>query len=569
MYLLTPEGNFMSNWKDLFQEHILARGEAYYFEGAVLELHKTEHGYHAVVEGTEDYEVDIEMEGGRVCEMYCSCPYAENGNNCKHMAAVLFEIEEQNEEDILAEGTCPDDQEKEVEEIIERISEEELRSFVKGIAAQDSEIRNILMTRYAVKIDEKQMERLKQGVDQLVWEYGDRSGYIDYRNALDFCWALENYLEDKVDTLIERKCYGQAFALTNYVFQTIGNIDIDDSDGGISQVANVCYDKWKKILENCSEEEKNEMFSWFMSHLSCDYVVDYMEDYMEDFLTHEFQNREMLEKMLKDLDERIEMQTSSTDCGSTWSARYGYENNIIKRLELMERLGFSAEEIREYRRQHWRFSVVRELEIQENLNNGNLDEAIRILQESKILDKEYPGLIARYSEQLISIYETQPDKEVYKKELLYYVFECPQNNLVHIYKLKKVCTDKEWDGYREKILKSPKNYNILYPFMEKEGMYEPMLECLKKETFIYNLDRYEKVLKEKFPEQVRDIYISYLRHEAERASNRNRYRELMKYLKKIRRYPRGKEKASEIAKNWRAVYYRRTAMMDEMQKAGF
>lgn len=559
----------MSNWKDLFQEHILARGEAYYFEGAVLELHKTEHGYHAVVEGTEDYEVDIEMEGGRVCEMYCSCPYAENGNNCKHMAAVFFEIEEQNEEDILAEGTCPDDQEKEVEEIIERISEEELRSFVKGIAAQDSEIRNILMTRYAVKIDEKQMERLKQGVDQLVWEYGDRSGYIDYRNALDFCWALENYLEDKVDTLIERKCYGQAFALTNYVFQTIGNIDIDDSDGGTSQVANVCYDKWKKILENCSEEEKNEMFSWFMSHLSCDYVVDYMEDYMEDFLTHEFQNREMLEKMLKDLDERIEMQTSSTDCGSTWSARYGYENNIIKRLELMERLGFSAEEIREYRRQHWRFSVVRELEIQENLNNGNLDEAIRILQESKILDKEYPGLIARYSEQLISIYETQPDKEVYKKELLYYVFECPQNNLVHIYKLKKVCTDKEWDGYREKILKSPKNYNILYPFMEKEGMYEPMLECLKKETFIYNLDRYEKVLKEKFPEQVRDIYISYLRHEAERASNRNRYRELMKYLKKIRRYPRGKEKASEIAKNWRAVYYRRTAMMDEMQKAGF
>lgn len=559
----------MSDWKDLFQEHILDRGESYYFDGAVLELHKTEHGYHAVVEGTEDYEVDIEMEGGRVCEMYCSCPYAEDGNNCKHMAAVLFEIEEQNGEDILTEETCPDDQEQELEEIIERIPEEELRFFVKGIAAQNSEIRNTLMTRYAVKIDEKQMDLLKQGVGQLVWEYGDRSGYIDYRNALDFCWALENYLEEKGNTLIERKCYGQAFELTNYVFKTIGNIDIDDSDGGTAQVANACYDKWKEILENCSEEEKNEMFSWFMSHLSCDYVVDYMEDYMEDFLTHEFQNREMLEKMLKDLDKKIEMQTSSTDCGSTWSARYGYENNIIKRLEFMERLDLPAEEIREYRRQHWRFSAVRELEIQENLDNGNLGEAIRILQESKILDKEYPGLIARYSEQLISIYETQTDKEAYKKELLYYVFECPQNNLVHIYKLKEVCTDKEWEDYREQILKRPKNYNILYPFMEKEGMYERMIECIKKETFIYNLDRYEKVLKDKFPEQVRDIYISYLHHEAERAGNRKRYRELIKYLKKIRRYPGGKEKASEIAENWRAVYYRRTAMMDEMRKAGF
>ena len=559
----------MSDWKDLFQEHILDRGESYYFDGAVLELHKTEHGYHGVVEGTEDYEVDIEMEGGRICEMYCSCPYAEGGNNCKHMAAVLFEIEEQSEEDILTEETCQDDQEQEVEEIIERIPEEELRSFVKGIAAQNSEIQNILMTRYAVKIDEKQMDLLKQGVNQHVWEYGDRSGYIEYRNAWDFCWALENYLEDKVDTLIDRKCYRQAFELTNYVFRTIGNIDIDDSDGGTSQVANACYDKWKEILENCSEEEKNEMFSWFMSHLSCNYVIDYLEDYMEDFLTHEFQNREMLEKMLKDLDERIEMQALSTDCGSTWSVRHGYENNIIKRLELMERLDFPEEEIREYRRRHWRFSAVRELEIQENLDNGNLDEAIRILQESKTLDKEYPGLVARYSEQLISIYETQPDKEGYKKELLYYVFECPQNNLVHIYKLKEVCTDKEWEDYREQILKNPKNYNILYPFMEKEGMYESMLECIRKETFIYNLDKYEKVLKEKFPDQVRDIYISYLRHEAERAGNRKRYRELMKYLKKIRRYPGGKEKASEIAENWRGMYYRRTAMMDEMRKAGF
>ena len=101
--------------------------------------------------------------------MYCSCPYAEGGNNCKHMAAVLFEIEEQSEEDILTEETCQDDQEQEVEEIIERIPEEELRSFVKEIAAQNSEIRNILMTRYAVKIDEKQMDLLKQGVNQHVW----------------------------------------------------------------------------------------------------------------------------------------------------------------------------------------------------------------------------------------------------------------------------------------------------------------------------------------------------------------------------------------------------------------
>nr|WP_303181152.1 SWIM zinc finger family protein [Lachnoclostridium phocaeense] len=149
-----------------------------------------------MVEGTDDYEVDLEIEEGEVCEMYCSCPYAEDGNNCKHMAAVLYEIEEQSDGRILTEEKFPGCQKEELEEIIENVPEKELRSFIKGIAAHNNEIRDLLMTRYASKIDEKQMNRLKQGVDDLVWKYGDRSGYIDYRNALDFIWALERYLEE-------------------------------------------------------------------------------------------------------------------------------------------------------------------------------------------------------------------------------------------------------------------------------------------------------------------------------------------------------------------------------------
>ena len=305
------------------------------------------------------------------------------------------------------------------------------------------------------------------------------------------------------------------------------------------------------------------------SHLSCDYVMDYLEEYIEDFLMREFRDREMLEKKLKYLDEIIEKQGPSTDGGSTWSEHYGYEDNLIRRLELMEQLGYSKEEIHEYRRKHWRFSAIRKLEIQENLDRGNLDEAIRILRESKELDSEYSGLVASYSEQLISIYEEQADTKAYKEELLYYVLKCPQHELTYIRKLKKACTDKEWEQYREQILREPRNFAIRYPLMEAEGMYEHMLECLKREGFVLNLDRYEKVLKERFPEQVRDLYISYLHREAERVSDRKRYRELMKYLKKISGYPGGKEKALEIAENWGTKYYRRRAMMDEMKKAGF
>lgn len=71
------------------------------------------------------------------------------------------------------------------------------------------------------------------------------------------------------------------------------------------------------------------------------------------------------------------------------------------------------------------------------------------------------------------------------------------------------------------------------------------------------MDRYESVLKKKFLKQIQDIYKLYLykEKEAERTRDRKQYRELMQYFKKIRRYPRVKEKAAEIAENWWALYY--------------
>ena len=71
---------------------------------------------------------------------------------------------------------------------------------------------------------------------------------------------------------------------------------------------------------------------------------DYLEEYIEDFLMREFRDREMLEKKLKCLDEIIEKQGSSTDGGRTWSEHYGYEDNLIRRLDVMEQLGCSEEE---------------------------------------------------------------------------------------------------------------------------------------------------------------------------------------------------------------------------------
>lgn len=82
------------SWHRLFQPHILERGLDYYESGLVQSLEQTGDIYEAIVEGTEDYAVQISVRNGVVEEAYCSCPYAADGNYCKHMAAVLFQIQE-------------------------------------------------------------------------------------------------------------------------------------------------------------------------------------------------------------------------------------------------------------------------------------------------------------------------------------------------------------------------------------------------------------------------------------------------------------------------------------------
>ena len=82
----------MLQWQHLFPTAILQRGREYYKKNQVRSLIQDGEIYYAAVQGTEEYDVTIRLTGGKIEEMHCTCPYAEDGNHCKHMAAVLYEI---------------------------------------------------------------------------------------------------------------------------------------------------------------------------------------------------------------------------------------------------------------------------------------------------------------------------------------------------------------------------------------------------------------------------------------------------------------------------------------------
>lgn len=86
------------DWEKYFPSTILSRGLDYYKAGLVydIEFNEDNNELRATVSGTEEYSVSICFGDSRenISEMYCDCPYAESGYNCKHMAALLYAFDD-------------------------------------------------------------------------------------------------------------------------------------------------------------------------------------------------------------------------------------------------------------------------------------------------------------------------------------------------------------------------------------------------------------------------------------------------------------------------------------------
>lgn len=85
------------NWKRKFSKVILERGKYYYSRNYVQGLAYKDLVYTARVVGTYAYHVEIKIRQDDIVYMSCSCPHAAKGYYCKHMAAVMFAIEEKGD----------------------------------------------------------------------------------------------------------------------------------------------------------------------------------------------------------------------------------------------------------------------------------------------------------------------------------------------------------------------------------------------------------------------------------------------------------------------------------------
>ena len=261
-------------WKQLFKPHILERGMEYYYAGCVKALEADDEQITAVVEGSEDYDVLIELDRSRVLDMECTCPYAEDGENCKHMAAVLYAWQQGGSPKPVASKEVQDAY-IQLKVCVDGADEGLVRRTLTNLLWQDDKAR----LRFLAEAQPERSPELAREVSAMVDDIVDRymeDGYIDYYEASGFIGELENILTDEVDTRLDHGKDREAFDISCRVFLALDEVEMDDSDGGITVIANHCQSVWQTILERAEDSLRREIFDWLMAQCG-GAIIDYLE----------------------------------------------------------------------------------------------------------------------------------------------------------------------------------------------------------------------------------------------------------------------------------------------------
>ena len=564
------------NWKKLFAIHILERGYDYYCDDAVENIEISDDIIRADVIGSEDYEVEISLSNGEVTDMYCSCPYALDGRNCKHMAAVLYEwsengAEEKKDEenaintDLFQPAYTVKSHKKKltaVEGLVSGANEEDVRSFLAAVLAEDEKLLLRFHNIINKQVTREDINNYIRQVDSIADRYMGRNHFISYYEADGFISELEEIIDEDVRRMIDNGNYLSAFEVMNYIFVLIGDVDMDDSDGGTGMLADRIYQLWLELLVKVSSKEKRKMFDWFTSHLDGS-VIDYLEEYIEQIIMGEFEEKEYEQAKLDFIEDMI---ARSERKDSDWSRDYGVGKWAVRYLEMLQEKKASDEQIEEVCKRYWKNSSVRRYYVDICMKKKEYDHVLQILDECILLDKQYRGLISEYSEKKKEIYLLQGNKSAYIEQLWKLVLEHEAGDLELYRELKKQYTADEWLVKREEIFGKLPAYAHVEKLYKEEKLYDRLLVYVLNSPGLYALQEYEKVLKKEYPEQILNKYNDEVSKMAVHTSDRKNYTHLVSLLRKMQQIKGGSKLVEQIVAEWKKKYKNRPAMMDELRK---
>lgn len=317
-----------------------------------------------------------------------------------------------------------------------------------------------------------------------------------------------------------------------------------------------------------------------------------------------FGDRVIMDRLLSIVDDAIERGSGITlHVNGVPVQGYGTRDWVLLRLELMKRWGTSLEERLTSAGDYIRLFDVASMLTDEFLAKGDWRQAIDIFERGSCLVED-PREIGKFTYRLAQLYEEKGDVGR-AKELVRNLVLCGDGGAVvariagarrvdvsgragaggdggnsledPLHWLKRLTDDETWLRERDALIGAIPYQSYRLRCLASEGMYERMRDEIDGEWRHWSspgnafrlAQEYREPLGRFDSDWLVRLYRAYIFDGLERASNRYVYSTKAELLREMCDFEGGMAAAQALADEIRAAYPRRSALKDELARAGF
>nr|WP_302597369.1 hypothetical protein [uncultured Cellulosilyticum sp.] len=551
----------IEDFEDHVDKVILGRGYDYYQDGHILELYEQQEGtYIFEIEGTEDYQVVVQLEKDEeIVYSYCNCPY-DYGTVCKHEVAAYFRLRE-----------YLDGEEKEkklkkkqnIGEVLNTLTKEQLIQVLLPIIKKDKTLEEKILLKHGEIDASQELKRMERLIDSIVRKYANAGEYLYDREGaecIDKLWSLVDYVE----TL--HGAEGKILLALDMLFllleQGIDSYEyIDDSDGTVSVFVDDVLSRINVfIAESKVYDEK------LKQQIVKKVIVKTHEPRFQEWDDYGIQllrglliygaNPVYREILYTEVNKRLEVAQEAR--------RYTIEALSVMLFELLQYHG-TEEEIEQYIEEHIEMDTFRELFLEKLMERQQYKKAIQIAIEGEEKNKAYSFGLNKWQKIRYEAYKALGDRKnqeaLAKEFLLRGEFEYYEE-LKNFYK-------KDYTSFYNHLKEELRTkvgtgeYSIFRQLIEEENDLEELMNVVREDPS--TVSKYIKLLMNKYGNEVLVIYRKNIQDRAVKACARNMYRDVCYMIMDYRRYE-DEQNVKNLIDTLKKENKRRPAFIDELSK---
>ncbi len=561
----------LDQFEQYIDETILKRGLSYFKKGHVHEPDEISSGeYESIVEGSEDYTVQLTIKNGIITEYVCDCPY-DMGPVCKHVVAVIFylqqdelELNKKTKRVKIDQNSKPSKRKtvaQQVDELLEKASHDELKQFVREKASANAPFRNLFLSSFAQHNSDESKELYVKQVKSILKTASDRHGFIDWSASRFVSNAVDNLFESAQKQINNRNYKSAIFISTAVMEQMTEALQYsDDSNGDIGGCVDAAYEMLhtiaqeqlseeirKLIIEYCFASFDKQIYSGWDWHIGVLRLAALL-----------LKTEDETERIFKQIDKA---QRSDYERDEAQSIKYDI---------LLKTKGENAAEI--YLEQNITNSNLRREAIQKALKKKKYNKAISLAKDGVNYDlKDKPGLAKEWYDWLLKIAQAQNDSEKIIEYARLLFIDNFRNEQDYYQILKQHVKSEKWNAFVETVIQditTKKRWldtGLIASIFIKEEWWSRLLELVKKSPDLNTIDHYEKYLSKNYANEIVELYANGILKYMKNSMGRDHYQNACRYIRKIIKLG-ARDKANGIISYLRTEYPKRKALMEELSK---